>query len=66
MNGTDLYAGGTFTTAGGVTVNRIAKWNGTTWSALGSGMPSAVLALAVRGTDIFAGGSFNHGGRGVG
>lgn len=28
--GTDVYAGGDFATAGGVTVNRIAKWNGST------------------------------------
>ena len=32
-----LYAGGGFTTAGGVAANNIAKWDGTTssWSALG-------------------------------
>ena len=34
-----VYAGGTFTlTAGGVTVNRIAAWNESGWSALGSGV----------------------------
>jgi hypothetical protein len=43
----DLVAGGSFTTAGGVTVNRIARWNGTSWSPLGSGMSSTVWALAV-------------------
>lgn len=32
-----LYIGGSFTTAGGVTVNHIAKWDGTSFSALGSG-----------------------------
>jgi len=47
--GPALYAGGYFTTAGGVTVNHIAKWNGSVWSALGSGMAAAdkVNALAV-------------------
>ena len=45
--GHDLYAGGGFTTAGGVAANRIAKWNGSAWSALGSGMNGAVYALAV-------------------
>ena len=30
-DGTSLYAGGDFTTAGGVTVNRIAKYNGNIW-----------------------------------
>ncbi|MFH0983162.1 MAG: hypothetical protein V2A79_16705, partial [Planctomycetota bacterium] len=33
--GPALYAGGGFTTAGGVSANYIAKWNGTQWSALG-------------------------------
>lgn len=32
--GPALYAGGEFTTAGGVTANRIARWNGKTWTAL--------------------------------
>ena len=33
-----LYATGAFTTAGGVTVNGIAKWNGTAWTAVGTGV----------------------------
>lgn len=32
-----LYVGGEFSTANGVTVNNIAKWNGTTFVGLGSG-----------------------------
>ncbi|MGA1597383.1 MAG: hypothetical protein ACO4AG_12220, partial [Candidatus Nanopelagicales bacterium] len=28
----NLYAGGTFTIAGGAPANRVAKWNGTSWS----------------------------------
>ena len=60
--GTDLYAGGWFTTAGGVSANRIAKWNGTTWSSLGSGMNSDVFSLAVMGTDLYAGGDFTMAG----
>jgi hypothetical protein len=50
--GPALYAGGAFTTAGGVSANRIAKWNGSTstWSALGGGIwNSAVFSLAVFG-----------------
>jgi hypothetical protein len=58
VSGTDLYAGGEFTRAGGVTANNIAKWDGTAWSVLGSGMDSDVLALAVNGTDLYAGGWF--------
>ena len=48
-SGPALYAGGYFTTAGGVTVNHIAKWDGLVWSALGTGMGATdtVNALAV-------------------
>ncbi|HAN71502.1 MAG TPA: hypothetical protein DCQ36_07920, partial [Actinobacteria bacterium] len=33
----DLYVGGNFTSAGGVSANNIAKWDGTSWSALTCG-----------------------------
>jgi hypothetical protein len=61
--GTNLYVGGGFvraTNSGGapVTVNRIAKWDGTTWSALGSGLSDTVFALAAVGTNLYAGGGF--------
>ncbi|MCX6917134.1 MAG: hypothetical protein NT167_29530, partial [Verrucomicrobia bacterium] len=58
--GTDLYAGGSFTTAGGESANYIAKWDGSVWSALGSGMSSSVYALAVSGSDLYAGGDFTY------
>jgi len=38
-----LYVGGFFPTAGGITVNSIAKWDGSSWSALGSGVGSSVV-----------------------
>lgn len=43
----NLYAGGTFTSAGGVPASRIAKWDGTSWSALGLGVNNAVNALII-------------------
>jgi trimeric autotransporter adhesin len=43
--GPALYAGGYFTTAGGVIANNIAKWDGAQWSSLGSGVNSTVFAL---------------------
>lgn len=58
LPGGDVAAGGSFLTAGGVTVNRIARWNGSAWSALGTGMNDEVRALAVIGTDLYAGGTF--------
>jgi len=60
--GTDLYAGGQFTTAGGVSVNYIARWDTLSqgWNALDSGMDSFVYAFASLGTDgLYAGGNFS-------
>jgi hypothetical protein len=62
VTGTTLYAGGLFTTAGGVTANYIAKWDGSAWSALGAGMDNPVTALAVSGTTLYAGGWFTTAG----
>jgi hypothetical protein len=52
----NLYTGGDFYTADGVIVNNIAKWNGSSWSALGSGQ-DFIMALAMddRG-NLYAGG----------
>src|SRR5262249_10308815 len=38
--GPRLYAGGDFTSAGGVQVNGIARWDRATWTSLGSGLSS--------------------------
>jgi hypothetical protein len=53
-----LWVGGTFTTAGGVTVNNIAKWDGTTWTAIGSGTNGDVNALTVYNGNLYAAGNF--------
>ncbi|MCB0047502.1 MAG: hypothetical protein KDD92_18910, partial [Caldilineaceae bacterium] len=59
----NLYAGGDFTTAGGATVNRVAKWNGSSWTALGSGMNSTVRALTMDASGtLYAGGYFTAAG----
>lgn len=61
--GGNVYAGGTFLTAGGVTVNRVAKWDGSSWHALGSGMSNTVYALALDGNgNLYAGGTFTSAG----
>jgi len=44
----NLYIGGGFVVVGNVIANNIAKWNGSSWSALGSGMDNTVSALAAR------------------
>ncbi|HTV43549.1 MAG TPA: hypothetical protein VMF08_23500 [Candidatus Sulfotelmatobacter sp.] len=65
-----VYVGGDFTTAGGLTVNGIAEWNGSTWSALGSGVTgynslagtNSVNALAMNGNILYAAGAFTNAG----
>jgi len=64
-SGPALYAAGEFESAGGVTVDGIAKWDGTTWSALpwavGSPGANSFRALGTyddgRGLALYAGGS---------
>ncbi len=60
VSGTDIYAGGTFTTASGVSANNIAKWNGSQWSALGGGVGGVVNAIATIGSDVYVGGGFTN------
>jgi len=65
----DLVVAGYFTEAGGIPAQGIARWNGTTWSALGSGIVGSAYALAalpngdivVGGELIEAGGAPVHG-----
>jgi hypothetical protein len=65
-HGAALYVGGEFTGIGGVSANYIAKWDGSSWSALGTGMNSAVEALAVfddgSGAALYVGGIFTSAG----
>jgi trimeric autotransporter adhesin len=61
-SGGNLYAGGDFTTASGNTANNIAKWDGSSWSALGSGMNSPVRVFAMSGNALYVGGEFTTAG----
>jgi trimeric autotransporter adhesin len=54
----NLYIGGGFTAVGETIANCIAKWDGSRWTALGSGMNGGVSALAVSGNNLYAGGGF--------
>ncbi|MHC1725088.1 MAG: hypothetical protein AB9866_03555 [Syntrophobacteraceae bacterium] len=59
----NLFAGGSFTLAGGVLADHIARWNGGGWSPLGSGANGDVNALALDGKGyLYAGGSFTTAG----
>lgn len=59
----NIYAGGSFTTMGGVTgTTYIAKWNGTTWEALGSGLAGGgygVFSMVIgKDGNLYVGGGF--------
>ncbi len=65
VNGSSLYADGNFPDVNNPDntfpmVNNIARWNGTTWSALGGGMNGSVYTLVASGSGIYAGGIFNQ------
>ncbi len=54
-----VYVTGSFTIIGGVSANRIARWNGAAWQALGTGLDNygQVIAIAPNG-DVYVGGNF--------
>jgi hypothetical protein len=70
--GLALYATGGFSRAGGAPANRIARWNGSQWSALGAGLSltygDTSYALVVfdngMGPALYAGGGFSVAGNG--
>ncbi|MEH6679300.1 MAG: PQQ-dependent sugar dehydrogenase [Sediminicola sp.] len=57
-----LYVGGNFDTAGGNSAARIARWNGSNWSGLGSGTSGFVQAIAITPNAVYAGGNFAQAG----
>lgn len=61
MNG-DVYAGGDFITIDGVAANRIARWDGINWHALGTGLNASVSALAELDGRLYVGGWFTTAG----
>lgn len=67
-SGPALYAGGSFDSAGGEPANRIAKWDGRAWSALGLGVDNEVHSMTVfndgtgEGPALYVGGTFSTAG----
>lgn len=61
-----MVAGGHFTLAGSTNANRIAAWDGTSWSDLGSGLSGGfnpyVYKTLVFNTDLYAVGNFDSAG----
>lgn len=62
VHNNELCVVGNFRYAGGVEVNGVAKWNGSTWSALGSGFNSTVYGVGVYNGELFVGGDFTQSG----
>jgi hypothetical protein len=65
-SGPTLYAGGKFTTVGGVMASNIAKWDGSSWAPLGSGTNDIVRDLEVfddgSGPALYVAGAFTTAG----
>lgn len=51
----ELYVGGEFTMIGGVVANHIAKWNGSSWSAVGAGLNDVVSCMIVHNNKLYVG-----------
>jgi hypothetical protein len=58
-----LIAGGIFSSVnGGTAANNIASWNGSSWSALGTGTTNTVVSLMIYNGLLIAGGFFGSAG----
>ncbi len=69
VSNTDLIAGGTFTTVNGISANNIARYDGSNWHAMGSGLSggigSRVGALTEFNGEVVAGGDFSSAGNNI-
>lgn len=61
-SGPALYVAGNFTFAGGVAASNIAKWNGSSWASLGTGLNGVAEAITLfndgTGSALYVGGRF--------
>jgi hypothetical protein len=64
--GPSLYLAGNFVSTGGISAQRVARWDGASFSSVGNGLTGPVYALAVydegNGPSLFAGGRFSGSG----
>jgi hypothetical protein len=59
-----LYAGGWFKTAGGVAAKLVAKWDGSSWSAVGTGLDGTYVTALIldKNQNLYASGLTSAGG----
>jgi hypothetical protein len=62
VDGTSLYVGGHFNLAGGLSAKYIARWDGSSFFPLGSGMNIRVKCLQMHKGSLYAGGYFTKAG----
>ena len=66
----DIYAGGDFSTIGGVAVRNVARWRGGAWTTLSGGVNNEVKSVATSRSagdeSVFVGGSFTGAGGATG
>ena len=65
VDGSKVYIGGDFKTAGNVIANNVVQWDGSGWTPLGSGLNGPVRSLAVDGRGHLYRSGFIHSGRGA-
>lgn len=58
----ELIVAGSFTSAAMVSRPRVARWNGSSWSGLGSGLDGVVNAAAIYNNELIVAGAFNNAG----
>ena len=66
LDASNVFVGGSFSTAGSVSPNNIAKFDGTNWSVLGTepneGVNGIVYAIVLDGSTVYVGGGFTTAG----
>ncbi|MBC8426822.1 hypothetical protein H8E07_22135, partial [bacterium] len=60
--GGDLVITGFFDYVGDVAADGVARFDGTSWSAIGAGVPGDIYCSVIYGGDLYVGGEINDGG----
>jgi hypothetical protein len=59
--GPQLYAGGTFGSAGGTSSVGVARWDGLLWHPVGNWSQAKIRSVAAFGSELYVGGTFSTG-----